>query len=193
MEPPYLWVPPVYHEATGVLCWPIRKNASQSVSMWMEAAGAVRLDPRQPLPEEARVSFVMLRDPVERYISSMWQVWVQGYVTRIEWAALVEGTARYNRDKGRPWDCKRDEHFTRQSETIDRARDPVRFPMDFPAVRAWAAGHGLELAEGPPHAHRGPTPEDRALAREALDHEIIRGHYHRDVMEWEALGGPVHI
>ncbi len=183
------WAPPVYTPRHGLLFWPTRKVATTSLTFWLMDAGWERLDPREKLPLLAETSdmFVVVREPVDRYISALWWIWSQGYCGTSNWEEAVDGVAMYMAIDGDVYTCDRDEHFTGQWRTLERAGDGAQwFRFDeLDKIRTWVAQRGVPIAPQIPHLLLGPDRVSRAYALDRLDHDVIRCHYAADVLAWE--------
>ena len=184
------WAPPVYDERSKIMFWPTRKVATSSVTSWLTAAGWEKLDPRE-IPDGLPIfeTFVIVREPVERYISALWWIWALGYCGAGSWFKTVRGVADYMAIDGAVWTCHNDEHFTGQWRTLERAGEGARWFRfdDLQKIPSWLGARGAArgLSDSIPHLLSGPPVAERELALDRLDPEIIRSHYQGDVLAWD--------
>lgn len=180
---------PLYHEGANLLHWPILKNAHSSLTDRLKGKpflfGRWLREPELPV---GAVSFAVWRDPFDRYVSGLAQMWRQGAVADVEWSVFVDGVEGFNRRTSSPWTCRGDRHFIPQVRTWHRMGDRrVLFRMDdLGEVWQWLALHG----PWPVCDMDWQKPTDpwmRRYAEQALTRGIIDRHYSADLALWRRV------
>lgn len=190
---------PLYHAGANLLHWPILKNGHSSLTDTLKGKPFLfERWLRDELPAGA-ISFAVWRDPFDRYVSSLAQVWRMGAVPG-PWREFVRDVEAWNQSHpDKPWTCLDDRHFASQLAHTARAWDPdlIDWPQegrlfrldDLAELWHWLAGYGLETPRLMDR-QKETDPKMRRYAKRTLDRKPIDRWYADDLTAWESLDDP---
>ena len=201
---------PLYQAEANLLHYPILKNAHSSLSDHLKGRGfGFETYIRGDVPHGA-VAFCVLRDPFDRYVSGLAQVWRMGLVADVTWRQFIDGVEAFNKRTATPWvyrDGRRkvDRHFVPQSVTVERMGTPPRTAQewfdtlgDHPRTVLWRLDELGNMFEWLDREHglrsdivldrqKETSAELRGYAESTLTRGIVERHYAGDMALWNRI------
>ena len=182
----------MFHPDSGIAVWLIPKNAHTSIQEYCMGQGFIRV-PGGAVPD-TNMNIVVLRDPVDRYISTVWTMWHHTTPRNLsnpptldtlkweDWDWFFYSVLEWNVKHGEPWKHFGDNHFKSQADHIpDRPMTVVDF-LDVQQLPKMLMIHAGVAACPLPHRMQGNI-EAKGTALQMLeesDAAIIREHYSVD-------------
>jgi hypothetical protein len=183
---------PKYQADARVMYWPILKNGHTSLDRWTIRVGFHNYG-KPELPEDA-THFFVLRDPFERYISSVQQMFVHDKEKDVDWETYlreVEETNQLLTSEGKNvWTSNGDIHFQHQADVMALLSGHVHHSQikSFKLENVHVMKQWLEdeygLYTDAEVDHKNPGSQDKDLAREILSQSPIVAHYAADILLW---------
>ncbi len=189
---------PLYHAGAHLVHWPILKNGHSSLTDTLKGKPFLfERWLREELPEGA-VHFAVWRDPFDRYVSALAQVWRMGAVPG-PWREFIRDVEVWNQSHpDKPWTCRDDRHFASQTKHLERLRDsdvssyalrPMFRLDDLPELWQWLESYGL-VAPRVMDRQKHTDGEMRRYAENTLDRRPVDRWYCEDLDVWERLENP---
>lgn len=171
----------------GAVFWPILKCGQTSWRDLLVAHGGFGPRNEPKLEQDPDLAhFAAVREPFDRYISALAQMWRHGWVADVHWRPFIDGVERWNRE--RPvWTCMDNPHFESQSARVRLMPNRELFVYtNIDAVRHWLNQYQIVIPDRLPDRNR---TEQHMLeyAAEILSPEPVREFYADDMVLWNGL------